>query len=174
MPIEHRHAQSSSTSRWLLYRGPHCYFLTICCHQRERCFEDDASAVWLVSQVVQLFPSKRFAVIAYCVMPDHIHLLLEGATDGADLRVAMHDWKQQTGFEWKRRTKQRLWQSGYFEYVLRDEDSVSSIVRYIVSNPVRAGIAEDIGQYPHTGSSRYRLEELTDAVSDWRPRRRRV
>jgi REP element-mobilizing transposase RayT len=105
-------------------------------------------------------------------MPDHVHLLLEAITDDADLRAAMHDWKQQTGFVWKQRTDRRLWQSGYFDYVLRDEDSLPSIVKYIISNPVRAGLVSDVSQYLHTGSSRFQLEELADGVADWRPARR--
>jgi len=102
-------------------------------------------------------------------MPDHVHLLLEGCNEDADLRSAMHTWKQRTGFEWKRRCGQRLWQSGYYDYVLRDEDSVPAIVKYIIANPVRAGIVADASRYPFTGSSRYRLEDLADGVMDWRP-----
>jgi len=102
-------------------------------------------------------------------MPDHVHLLLEGCNEDADLRSAMHTWKQRTGSEWKRRFGQRLWQSGYYDYVLRDEDSVPAIVKYIIGNPVRAGIVADASQYPFTGSSRYRLEDLADGVMDWRP-----
>jgi REP element-mobilizing transposase RayT len=79
------------------YVGLYLYFLTICCDQRRRCFEDYDAANWLVSQIVQLFPSKQFAVIAYCVMLDHVHLLVEELTDDADLRGAMHAWTQRTG-----------------------------------------------------------------------------
>jgi len=83
----------------------------------------------------------------------------------------MHVWKQRTAFEWKRRCGRRLWQSGFYDYVLRDDDPVPAIVKYIIGNPVRAGIAADASQYPHSGSSRYRFEELANSVMDWRPRR---
>jgi REP element-mobilizing transposase RayT len=148
----------------------HCYFLTLCTDRRRRLFEDEDAAVWLVSQILQLFEPERFAVIAYCVMPDHVHLLLEGLRDDADLRSAMHAWKLRTGFAWKQRTGQRLWQSGFYDYVLRDEDSVPAIVKYVISNPVRAGIVSDASQYPHTGSSRYDFAALADSALDWRPR----
>ena len=95
-------------------------------------------------------------------------------TDDADLRTAMHDWKQGTGLVWKQRTGGRLWQTGYYDHVLRDEDSIPSIVKYIVANPVRARLVSDVGQYPYAGSSRYRIEELLDGVADWQPGRRRV
>jgi len=154
------------------YVGLHVYFLTICCDRRRRWFEDNEMATWLVSQIVETFPAGQFAVIAYCVMPDHVHLLLEGTTDDADLIGAMRVWKQRTGFAWKRRTGQRLWQSGFYDHVLRDEDSVPSIVKYIIGNPVRARLVADASLYPHTGSSRYRFDELAEGVADWRPPRR--
>jgi REP element-mobilizing transposase RayT len=148
----------------------HRYFLTICTGRRRRLFEDKDAAAWLVSQIVQLFEPERFAVIAFCVMPDHVHLLLEGLQDDADLRSAMHGWKLRTGFGWKQRTGQQLWQSGFYDYVLRDEDSVPAIVKYIIGNPVRAGLVSDAAQYPYTGSSRYDFYELADVALDWRPR----
>ena len=113
-------------------------------------------------------------MIAYCVMPDHVHLLLEGLRDDADLRVAMHNWKQRTAFTWKQTTGNRLWQSGYYDYVVRDEDSIPSIVKYIIGNPVRARLVGDASHYPHTGSTRYRFEELAEGVADWKPKPRRV
>jgi putative transposase len=151
------------------YVGLHQYFLTICCDKRRRCFDDEVAATWLVSQIVQPFQTEHFEVIAYCVMPDHVHLLLEGVTDNADLRAAMHYWKQHTGFVWTQRTGRTLWQVGYYDYVLREDDLVTSIVKYIIGNPVRAGLVSDVSHYPHTGSSRYALEELADSVADWRP-----
>ena len=153
------------------YIGLHLYFLTICCDSRRPYFDDDHCAAWMASQILQIFPPEQFAVVAYCVMPDHVHLLLEGCSDDANLRSAVSLWKQRTAFEWKRRCRGSLWQSGYYDHVLRDEDSVPAIVKYVVGNPVRAGIVADASQYPHAGSSRFRFEELADVAMDWRPRR---
>jgi len=103
--------------------------------------------------------------------------MLEGVTADADLRMAMHRWKLRTGFAWKQRTGQRLWQEGFHDYVLRDYDSATVIVKYIINNPIRAGLTEEVTRYPYIGSSRYGLAELADAVIDWRPpwkSRRRV
>ena len=136
-------------------------------------FEDYDAATWLVSQIVQGFPSEQFVVIAYCVMSDHVHVLLEGLCEHANLQVAMHDWKQRTAFMWRQSTGNRLWQTGYYDYVVRDEDSVPSIVKYIIGNPVRARLVDDASQYPYTGSTRYRFEELAEGVADWQPKHRR-
>jgi REP element-mobilizing transposase RayT len=90
----------------------------------------------MTDQILRFFEPNDFAVAAYCVMPDHVHLLLEGLTEGRpqSVKAAVHDWKRRTGFAWKRLTGQRLWQRGVHDYVLRDDDAVPAIVRYLVGN----------------------------------------
>jgi putative transposase len=123
----------------------------------------------VTEQIVQIFEARQFAVIAFCVMPDHVHFLLEGLTENADLRAVMHWWKLRTGFAWKQRAHDRLWQEGYYEHVVREEESVAGIVRYILDNPFRAGLVAEGSVYRFAGSSRFSQEELRDAMTDWRP-----
>ena len=42
----------------------------------------------------------------------------------------------------------RLWQDGYYEHLLRDEETTPSVVAYIIGNPVRSHLVEDPAQYP--------------------------
>ena len=123
----------------------------------------------MTTQILQFFEPRQFAVIAFCVMPDHVHLLLEGLTDDADLRAVMHNWKLRTGFAWTQRAGERLWQQGFHDYVLRDDDSVPALVKYIINNPIRAGLTDDVTRYPYAGSSRYSPADLVAAAVDWRP-----
>jgi hypothetical protein len=51
-----------------------------------------------------------------------------------------------------------------YEHTLRREEAAASVARYIVENPVRAGLAVRITDYPFAGSSRYSLEQLLDSV----------
>jgi REP element-mobilizing transposase RayT len=102
-------------------------------------------------------------------MPDHVHLLLEGQTDDADLKAVMHDWRLQTGFLWKQRERSRLWQEDYYDHVVREDDPIVGIVRYILNNPFRAGLVAAGETYQFSGSSRFDPEELGDALIDWRP-----
>ena len=155
------------------YIGAYQYFVTCCTNHRRDVFRADDEARWLIEQILQTFESRQFAVIAYCVMPDHVHLLIEGLTGDADFKAAMHAWKLTTAFAWKKRTGDRLWQAGFYEHTLRNEESAPSVVRYILANPARAGLVSEGDVYPHMGSSRYSLRELNEAVIDWRPPRRR-
>ena len=73
-------------------------------------------------------------------------------------------WKQRTGFDWKTRTGARLWQAGFYDRVLREHDDTRAVVRYIVMNPVRAGLVTEAGDYPWTGSLRYTLTEILEGA----------
>jgi len=108
-------------------------------------------------------------VVAYCVMPDHVHLLLEGVADDADLREAMRRWKLRTGYAWRLRHETPLWQTSYQDRVLRERDDTRAVVRYLVNNPVRAGLVRSAVDYAWSGSSRYSLAELVEHAGDWAP-----
>jgi REP-associated tyrosine transposase len=73
-------------------------------------------------------------------MPDHVHLLVEGLSASSDLKRFAKMAKQRSGGVHRRRCGQRLWQEGYFDRVLRDRDDPSAIARYIIDNPIEAGL----------------------------------
>ena len=63
--------------------------------------------------------AEHFRVLAYCFMPEHLHLLVQGESDTADLQRFVKGWKQITGFKYAKECGSRLWQVGFFDYVLR-------------------------------------------------------
>jgi REP element-mobilizing transposase RayT len=73
-------------------------------------------------------------------------------------------WKQRTGFAWSRLHHGKLWQHGYWERVLRDEDDLVSIARYVIENPVRAGLVREAANYPLSGSTVYTIEQINAAA----------
>jgi hypothetical protein len=74
-----------------------------------------------------------------------------------------------SGFYWRQRTGNFLWEEGYWDYTLRDDDSVRGIASYIAWNPVRAGMVTRPEQYPLIGSGRFTVEELA-SVTPMKPR----
>ena len=97
---------------------------------------------------MQLAMAHDFAIHAYCFMPDHVHVLLEGITDQAFLPRFVSYWKQRTSYGVGRSRRIQLWQPGYFERVLRDQESSRVTARYIVENPVRALLTGRVGEFP--------------------------
>jgi len=71
------------------YRGPRRYFITVCTASRLRWLADPSLATELTVQIPLFFGNRGFAVLVYCLMPDHVHLLLEGTTEDADLVSAV-------------------------------------------------------------------------------------
>jgi REP element-mobilizing transposase RayT len=104
------------------YVGVHRYFLTFCTFDR-RCVLSDAETAEMVrTQLRRSSEDHGIAVSAYCAMPDHIHLLAAGLTDQSNVKHFIERSKQHTGFAFKHQTGERLWQEGYYDHVLREED----------------------------------------------------
>jgi hypothetical protein len=80
-------------------------------------------------------------------------------------------FKQRTGFEWKQRTGQTLWQEGYYDRVLRDEECSLDVISYIADNPVAAGLAPSMAEYPLFGSTEHSIEDLAAMLEEWRRER---
>jgi putative transposase len=148
------------------YVGHFHYFLTFCAWKRRPIFEDAAVVAETVAQIQRTAAEELFAVLAYCFMPDHLHLLVKGFDDESDLRRFVKRTKQAAGYAYKQRGHERLWQEGYFDRVLRDESEARSCAQYIVNNPVRDGLVARARDYAYLGSSGWSLDELTKDALD--------
>jgi putative transposase len=144
------------------YLGPQRYFLTFCTHDRRPIFTD-ARLVDLVSaQILRAAATEGFEIIAYCYMSDHLHLLVEGVAEDSDLRRFVKRAKQFSGYYYSQRTGERLWQRYGYEHALRNEESTCGVVKYMLENPVRAGLVQRVTEYPHIGSGKYTRSELIE------------
>jgi len=119
-----------------------------------------------LTQILRAANEEGMAIIVYCFMPDHLHLVVEGVTEQSDLKKFVGRAKQYSGYEHSQRTRRRLWQRYGFEHVIRDDESLSRLVRYVIENPVRARLAGHPKDYPFLGSGVYTLEELIDFAYD--------
>ena len=152
------------------YLGPYRYFLTFCAYQRRRRFVTADRVLAVRTQIERAASEQHFALIAYCFMPDHVHLLVEGQTEDSDCRRFMARAKQYSGFQYRAAFGGRLWQRYGFERTLRDGEATVSVARYILENPLKAGLVERIADYPFVGSSAYTIEQMLGAVQlqdDW-------
>jgi REP element-mobilizing transposase RayT len=93
-------------------------------------------------------------------MPDHLHLLVMGTRPDAHLPRFVNIAKQHSGYEFAKATGSRLWDTGYYDRVLRDSEATEAVARYILSNPVRAGLVTSVADYPFLGSSIVDISKL--------------
>jgi putative transposase len=127
-------------------------------------FEDAALAECVRTQILRAASTDGYIVIAYCVMPNHLHLLVEGDDDCRPLADFVKRAKQYSGYYGKKIIGEAVWQTGYFERVLRENEDTRTVVAYILDNPVRWGLVENARDYPLSGSGLYGMSDLVDIV----------
>ena len=146
------------------YVGYQRYFLTACTAARHPAFASPPVTEGCLWQLRQSADAHAFAIAAYCFMPDHLHVVVYATSDASDLCAFVVHYKKLTGYEYSRRWGRRLWQPGYYDRVLRDDESTEAVARYVLENPVRAGLAKRLGEYRFSGSDLY---DATTIVTAW-------
>ena len=91
-------------------------------------------------------------VYAYCLMPDHVHLLA-ATTSRESITGAIGSWKSLCYRErYKRGNRARFWQRSFYDHAIRDDEDLIDVAMYVLGNPVRAGLVERFRDYPLCGS----------------------
>jgi len=132
------------------YAERHAYQLTMATFGRRKVFNEPLFKFSL-EKLSFVAERRNVSVLAYCFMPDHLHLLVQ-AGQPSFVPAFIRDFKQATGFEFKKRTKRQLWQKSYHDHVVRTEESLMNAALYIAANPVRAGLVETPSDWPWLGS----------------------
>jgi putative transposase len=151
------------------YIGRQSYFVTIVTENRSDIFVNFSEGRWLLEELSFASSRYRFQIHAYCVMPDHLHLLAEGTEETSDLTTFVEGFKQRTAFGFARRTKQRLWQRRYYDHILRPNESPEDVACYIWWNPVRKNLCADPTAYPLTGSQTIDWMKRSPSPTTWKP-----
>ena len=86
----------------------------------------------------------KVSTLAFVLMPDHLHWLVQ-LEDNMDIAKVVGRVKSLIA----RRCGGVLWQPGFYDHALRKEEDVASVARYIVANPLRAGLVSKLGDYSH-------------------------
>ncbi len=82
-------------------------------------------------------------------MPDHLHWLVQ-LDDQMDLTQVVRRFKSVSALRVNRHLGMAgaLWQPGYYDHLIRDDENLQDAARYIVANPVRGGLVKRVGDYP--------------------------
>jgi REP element-mobilizing transposase RayT len=107
------------------------------------CWIKDPRVANLIENALLHFDGQRYRLLAWCVMPNHVHALVE-TKDGFPLSEIIHSWKSFTANEANKilgRTGD-FWQREYHDRFIRDDDHYRNMVVYIENNPVKAGLAK--------------------------------
>ena len=125
------------------------YLVTACTYRRESLFQDWCVGRVVVAEMQRLHELSRVESLAWIVMPDHWHWLLQlGKTTG--LAQVMNVVKGRSAIAVNRSLGRTgpVWQHGYHDHALRHDEDVRVVARYVIANPVRAGLVAHVGEYP--------------------------
>ena len=151
------------------YIGQRWFFLTLCCANRRKHFASSKFCDRFLDILRSNAATHEFAIHAYCLMPDHVHLLAEGLQPRSDLIQFMRAMKLKTSTLFERKTGKALWQKKFYDHILRNSDSPDDVAWYIWMNPVRANLCRHPKEYPFLGSLTGKWPQTSRPVVDWLP-----
>lgn len=123
--------------------------------EREPVFIDVALGRQVIQAMRQQQQQGKAHTLAFVVMPDHFHWLFVLQNDYSLAKI-MQSLKGSSAFEIQKlrrsygeiQSNTPLWQQGYHDHAVRKEEDMQQLARYIVANPLRAGLVSTIGDYP--------------------------
>ncbi len=96
----------------------------------------------VVANALAFFDSTRYRLHAWCVMPNHVHVVIE-PMGKYDLSKILHSWKSYTANEINRLAGVRgqVWETEYYDHLIRDESDLQAQIAYVLANPRKAGLS---------------------------------
>ncbi|ODS61670.1 MAG: hypothetical protein ABS41_12470 [Arenimonas sp. SCN 70-307] len=128
---------------------PGCaYFITFTTTSRRRLFANWEPAAQMSRFLADAESWPNAKLLAWVLMPDHFHGLL--CLGARDLAASVGPAKGATAFRFNRWRGETgpVWARGFHDRAVRGEDALRDAARYLVANPMRAGLVERVGDYP--------------------------
>jgi putative transposase len=141
-----KHARDLRKGR---YSEPgYTYLLTAIIHNRRPVFAEWQIGRLLVAEMRAAEACGLVQTLAWVVMPDHLHWLV--TLQSGELPALMQGIKGRSAITINRALgiRGQLWQKGFHDHALRQDEDLQAAARYIVANPLRAGLVKQIGDYP--------------------------
>jgi REP element-mobilizing transposase RayT len=127
--------------------------------ERGACVLRRTDCASIVENALRYFDGDRYRLLAWVIMPNHVHVLIE-QIEGYRLSDVVHAWKSYTANRINKIVGQNgaLWAPDYFDRFIRNEGHYASAVSYIECNPLKAGLIPRAEDWPFS-SLRQRFAE---------------
>ena len=134
------------------YSQPFAYFVTVCSREKKSFFLDEA----LSDEIVNCLKDERnrtgVKIFAFCLMPDHFHMLISPGDSGLSISRFVGGFKSKsTRIGWKYGVGERMWQGRFHDHVVRPDEPLNDICAYILNNPVRKDLVKNWEDYRFCG-----------------------
>lgn len=127
----------------------HYYSITTSTSARSPIFSDRIATQCAIAALDSADASGSITTIAWIVMPDHLHWLFRLEESALSRIVQKMKCMSANRINTALRRQGAVWQAGFFDHRIRTEEDLGKQARYIIENPVRAGIASSICEYPY-------------------------
>jgi len=127
------------------------YLVTTVTKARKNIFTNFNKARFVTQSLRYVEFNRNLESLCFVIMPDHLHWLFSLGVNTSISQVVA-DVKRRSSYrinQYNKKNGNAIWQPGFHDYALRQEDEIKDVARYIVANPLRAGLVEKIGDYPH-------------------------
>jgi REP element-mobilizing transposase RayT len=124
------------------------YLLTAVIEERRPVFADWRIGRLLIEQMRAADEAGLVVSLAWVVMPDHLHWLVELKRGSLAQLMCRVKSRSSRSVNLLRGNSEPLWQRGYHDRALRRDENLKAAARYIVMNPLRAGLVQRLGDYP--------------------------
>jgi REP element-mobilizing transposase RayT len=145
------------------YKGRVWAVFTLCLEGRH-VFFTNASVVGVFVDFLRDVAHKFAFRAIYCFMPDHLHVISLGNSDHSDVLQGIEDFKHASGYWLKEHHDSIRWEKSFHDRIIRARQ-LGIKLRYVLDNPVRAGLVTDWRQYPFTGAIGLDLELFVEELS---------
>ena len=133
-----------------LYVANPVYFVTFCTYRRRPLLATAAVQGAFVGFAEHAFSTGNIAVGRYVIMPNHVHLFVCGPDD-FDLGRWVGMLKQHLAKAINKTGDDAVWQRGFFDHLLRGDESYGQKWEYVKENPVRANLTSGSDVWPYAG-----------------------
>ena len=120
------------------------YHVTITTLNRRSIFKEFNHARNLIKHIKVSDELGYSSTLAFVVMPNHLHWLFQ-LNQNKSLSKTVQSLKIISA----KTIGAPIWQAGYYDHTVRKQDDIQVIARYIIANPIRAGLVNRVGDYPH-------------------------
>lgn len=124
------------------------YLLTAAVNQRQPFFADWRLGRLVVQQLRQAQEEGWADFLTWVVMPDHMHCLVQLRDKTLAELMCRIKSRSSVAVNQALGRRGRLWQKGYHDRAVRREEDVKALARYVVANPIRAGLVARVHDYP--------------------------
>jgi putative transposase len=135
--------------RWTFPHHP-VFFVTFCTYQRRKVLASGAVHKAFVRFATNAYLDHSVAVGRYVIMPDHVHLFVCGP-HGFQLGRWVAALKQYLGKRIQTPQASPMWKRGFFDHLLRSDESYAQKWNYVRYIPVRAALVTNPDDWPYSG-----------------------